>query len=69
MTSDSGEAGRATSPSALSEVEPCFRSIIESLPELIWTCRADGETEYASSRLLGYLGATHEAMLGQGLAR
>jgi PAS domain S-box-containing protein len=59
MTTDSGE-------SALKQAEPWFCQIVESLPELIWTCTAAGETEYASPKLLAYLGATHEQMLRQG---
>ncbi len=66
MTSESGDRARATNESALREVERWFCPILESLPELIWTCRADGATEYSSPRLLAYLGATHEQMLGQG---
>ena len=36
--------------------EQRFRFLAESIPHLVWTCRPDGVVDYASPRLLEYLG-------------
>ncbi len=46
------------------ESEGWYRRFVETLPQLLWTCRADGEADYLSKRLLEYLGVSEEQMLG-----
>ncbi len=48
----------------ISESEGWYRQFVETLPHLLWTCRADGATDYLSQRLLAYLGVDQEQMLG-----
>lgn len=47
---------RRRAEEALRESERRFRFLAESIPHLVWTCRPDGSVEYASPRLVDYLG-------------
>lgn len=47
---------RRRAEEALRASEQRFRFLAESIPHLVWTCGADGATNYASPRLLEYLG-------------
>ncbi len=47
---------RRRAEEALRESERRFRFLAESIPHLVWTCRPDGSVEYASPRLIAYLG-------------
>lgn len=49
-----------------SETDPQFRSFAESLPHLVWTCRADGPCDYLSPQWVKYTGIPAEAQLGYG---
>ncbi len=42
--------------------EQRFRFLAESIPHLVWTCRADGVIDYASPRLLEYLGVAPDEL-------
>ncbi|WP_257449178.1 CHASE3 domain-containing protein [Archangium lipolyticum] len=48
------------------ESEARFRLLAETLPQLIWTSRTDGYTEYFNPRWYEYTGQTPEQALGQG---
>jgi PAS domain S-box-containing protein len=43
-----------------------MRTLIESLPQLIWTCRADGECDYLSPQWARYTGIPESEQLGYG---
>jgi PAS domain S-box-containing protein len=46
--------------------EKRFRELIESLPQLFWTCRVDGPCDYLSRQWLEYTGIPEEQQLGYG---
>jgi PAS domain S-box-containing protein len=48
------------------ESEARFRLLAEALPQLIWTSRADGYSEYFNPRWYEYTGQTPEQALGNG---
>jgi PAS domain S-box-containing protein len=41
-----------------------MRLLIESLPQLVWTCRPDGECDYLSPQWTSYTGVPESAQLG-----
>lgn len=47
---------RRRAEEALRASEQRFRFLAESIPNLVWTSRPDGEVDYASPRLMEYLG-------------
>ena len=47
---------RATAEAALRESEERFRTLAESLPQLVWTSLPDGRCDYLSRQLLDYTG-------------
>ncbi len=51
---------------ALREGEARFRQLAESLPQLIWTCDADGACDYLSRQWQGYTGRLEGDLLGDG---
>lgn len=54
---------RRRAEEALQASEQRFRFLAESIPHLVWTCGPDGVVDYASHRLLEYLGvALDQAM-------
>jgi PAS domain S-box-containing protein len=69
--SDSTETFRASrdsdgeSANLAHPIEPSFRHLAESLPELVWSARPDGTTDYSNGRLLDYLGTTAAEMRGR----
>ena len=46
-----------------------FKTLAESLPQMIWTCLRDGYTDYLSRQWLDYTGRSEAQQLGQRLAR
>jgi len=44
--------------------EKRFRELIESLPQLFWTCRVDGPCDYLSKQWVEYTGIPEEEQLG-----
>jgi PAS domain S-box-containing protein len=50
------EAADAAATEALAESEKRYRSIAESLPQLVWTCDADGRCDYLSPQWTAYTG-------------
>jgi len=43
-----------------------FKTLAESLPQMIWTCQRDGNTDYLSRQWLDYTGRSEAEQLGQG---
>src|SRR5215813_2479464 len=43
-----------------------FRMLAESLPQLVWTCRGDGECDYLSPQWVRYTGIPESEQLGYG---
>jgi PAS domain S-box-containing protein len=50
----------------LRESERQYRTLAESLPHLVWTCRADGPCDYLSPRWVDYTGIPEADQLGYG---
>lgn len=48
------------------ELDDEFRRLIESLPQLVWTCDAAGACDFLNQRWLDYTGVPAEKQLGQG---
>jgi PAS domain S-box-containing protein len=51
---------------ALRASEVRYRASIESLPQLVWTCQADGTCDYLSPQWLAYTGSPEQTQLGYG---
>ncbi len=47
-------------------VDDQFKTVVESLPHLVWTCRADGSCDYLSPQWIAYTGVSEEDQLGYG---
>lgn len=54
--------------SALIESRQHYQALAESLPHLVWTCRADGYCDYLSQQWVQYTGRSAEEQLGSGWA-
>jgi PAS domain S-box-containing protein len=48
----------------LLESERQYRTLVESVPHLVWTCRADGSCDYLSPRWVDYTGIPEADQLG-----
>jgi PAS domain S-box-containing protein len=48
----------------LRENEKRYRTLAESLPQLVWTCLPDGTLDYTNARWTEYTGLPSEALLG-----
>jgi PAS domain S-box-containing protein len=57
---DVGDRKRAEA--AVRESEERYRFLAESLPEIVWTARPDGVTDYNNSRLFEYVGKSPREM-------
>ncbi|TNC97615.1 MAG: hypothetical protein FD121_794 [Gallionellaceae bacterium] len=55
---------RKKSIEALFESESRFRQLSNSLPQLIWTCQADGPCDYLSEQWVAYTGIPESEQLG-----
>lgn len=53
---------------ALRRSEASFRTLVESLPQLVWTTRANGSCDYLSQQWVNYTGRPAEVQLGGGWA-
>ena len=51
---------------ALRASEHRYRTLLEALPQMVWTCRADGRCDFLSRQWLSYTGQTLEAAQGEG---
>ena len=59
------EAQRA----ALAESEARFRVLIEAIPQLVWSCRAGGNSDFSSEQWCEYTGQTPAESAGRGWMR
>jgi PAS domain S-box-containing protein len=59
---------RKRAEEALRESEERFRTLTESLPHLVWTCRPDGWCDYLSRQWVAYTGRAESEQLGSGWA-
>lgn len=50
----------------LRESRARFKTLAESLPQMIWTCLRDGHTDYLSRQWLDYTGRSESQQLGSG---
>ena len=55
---------RKAAESALLQSEAWYRMLADSLPHLVWTCRADGPCDYLSPRWVEYTGIPESDQLG-----
>jgi PAS domain S-box-containing protein len=60
------EFQRREAEQILKNNEQRFREILESLPQLFWTCRADGPCDYLSRQWIEYTGIPEAEQLGYG---
>lgn len=58
------EAARTLVAETLRERESDLRQLIENLPQLVWTCRADGPCDYLSPQWVAYTGIPEHEQLG-----
>jgi PAS domain S-box-containing protein len=66
MTTVINISSRKIAEDELRQREDRFRQIAESLPQLIWTCRADGPCDYLSRQWVAYTGIPEVEQLGYG---
>jgi PAS domain S-box-containing protein len=59
---------RKQAEEALRESQAHYQTLVESLPNLIWTCNQKGECDYLSRQWLEYTGRPVEEQLGYGWA-
>jgi PAS domain S-box-containing protein len=57
---------RRRAEAELRESEAQFRSLVEAIPQQVWTAQPDGSLDYVSRRVLEYSGHTFQEMIGQG---
>jgi PAS domain S-box-containing protein len=55
---------RKAAEQALREGEERFRTLAESLPQLVWTCLPDGRCDYLSRQWVAYTGVAEACQLG-----
>ncbi|WP_353859566.1 PAS domain S-box protein [Azospirillum formosense] len=53
---------------ALRASEHRYRTLLEALPQMVWTCRPDGSGDYLSRQWLAYTGQTETSAKGLGWA-
>ncbi|MEK4033629.1 PAS domain S-box protein [Methylocystis sp. IM3] len=51
---------------ALRESEERFKQVVESLPQMVWTCAPDGACDYLGPQWVAYTGIPEDAQLGDG---
>src|SRR3984957_17528827 len=51
---------------ALLSSEQELRLLVDTIPTLVWTARPEGDIEYVNKRVLEYLGATLDEIIGNG---
>ncbi|MCX6150346.1 MAG: PAS domain S-box protein [Ignavibacteriales bacterium] len=57
---------RKRAEEVINDNEKRFRDLIESLPQLFWTCRVDGPCDYLSKQWVEYTGIPEKEQLGYG---
>src|SRR3954468_10110331 len=51
---------------ALTSLEQELRLLVDTIPALVWTAGPEGDIEYVNKRVLEYLGATLDEIIGNG---
>jgi PAS domain S-box-containing protein len=51
------------------ESEASYRTLVETLPQFVWTCRPDGACDYLSPQWVHYTGVAEQEQLGYGWTR
>ena len=51
---------------ALTSLEQELRLLVDTIPTLVWTAGPEGDIEYVNKRVLEYLGATLDEIIGNG---
>jgi two-component system CheB/CheR fusion protein len=59
-------SGRKQAEEELRNSERRFRQVVESLPQLVWTCQPEGPCDYLSPQWLAYTGVPESFQLGYG---
>ncbi len=59
-----GQALRSRGERMSADTDSRYRQIVESLPQLVWTCGPDGKANYSSKQLLAFVGVSAEELLG-----
>ncbi len=54
---------------ALTSLEQELRLLVDTIPTLVWTAGPEGDIEYVNKRVLEYLGATLDEIIGNGWVR
>ncbi|MEF7616051.1 PAS domain-containing protein [Aquincola sp. MAHUQ-54] len=57
---------RKRAKAAAAQVQQELRELAEGLPQLVWTCRPDGECDYLSPQWVAYTGEPAAQQLGRG---
>ncbi len=57
---------RRAAEAALRDSEERFRQVVQSLPQLVWTCAPDGPCDYLSPQWLAFTGVPEAPQLGYG---
>src|ERR1700682_3341780 len=52
----------------LTGLEQELRLLVDTIPTLVWTAGSEGDIEYVNKRVLEYLGATLDEIIGNGWA-
>lgn len=58
------DSERSLAEHKLRESESRHRTVVESLPQMVWTCLADGRCDYLSRQWVDYTGIPEEDQLG-----
>jgi PAS domain S-box-containing protein len=57
---------RSRADASLRNSEERYRTVVESLPQMVWTCTPDGKRDYLSRQWLQYTGVPESEQLGFG---
>lgn len=60
------DADRVLAESSFRASENRYRTVVESLPQMVWTCLPDGRCDYLNQRWIDYTGVPEEEHLGFG---
>src|SRR6185436_16419105 len=60
------EQSQTAAERALRESEERFRVMAETVPDILFTCRSDGECDFITSNFYALTGMTPEEALGRG---
>jgi PAS domain S-box-containing protein len=60
------DAQRSHAEADLRDSETRYRTVVESLPQMVWTCAPDGRRDYFSRQWMQYTGVPESELLGFG---